>query len=148
MARYAILDASGVVLNIAEADASWQPGAGLTTREAAAETQIGGRWTGAAWEVAPVAPRPVPASVTNFQARAALMQAPSGTQGVSLFAAIDAALRAGKDAAPEGALAWQAWEQANDFFRDGALVNTLGAQFGLTGAQIDALFREAFAIVA
>jgi hypothetical protein len=90
----------------------------------------------------------VPASVTNFQARAALMQMPSGTPGVSLFAVIDGALRAGREGGAEGAIAWQAWEQANDFYRDGALINTMAGQFGLGGAQIDALFRSAAAIAA
>ena len=86
---------------------------------------------------------PVPAKVTNFQARAVLMQTPSPTPGVSLFQFVDDALRAGKSASPEAALAWQAWEQANDFYRNGALVNNLGMQFGLTASQIDAMFRAA-----
>lgn len=55
--RYAILDAQGVVLNIVVADASWQPGDGLTKREATPGCEIGGRWTGSGWE--PAAP-PLP----------------------------------------------------------------------------------------
>lgn len=88
----------------------------------------------------------VPASVTNFQARAALLQVPAG-EGSTLFQVIDDALRAAKDT-PDGRIPWQAWEQANDFFRAGALVNTLGAQFGLDSAQIDDLFRAAVLIEA
>lgn len=99
-------------------------------------------------DVMPVLGRaPVPDRVTNFQARAVLMQTPTATPGVSLFRAIDDTLRAGKDTA-DGAIGWQAWEQANDFYRDGGLINTLGAQFGLTSGQIDALFRRAAAVVA
>jgi hypothetical protein len=62
---------------------------------------------------------------------------------VSLFEEIDDALLAGKNASLDGAVAWQAWEQANEFYRSGALVNSLGSQFGLTSAQIDALFKAA-----
>lgn len=111
----------------------------------------------AAWEADSIEPpegmpvlgrSPVPATVTNFQARAVLMQMASGAPGVSMFRVIDDALRAGRDASAEGAIAWQAWEQANDFYRDGALVNSMAGQFGLTGPQIDTLFRQAAAIVA
>lgn len=91
---------------------------------------------------------PVPPTVTNFQARVVLMQTPSGTPGVSMFAQIDAALRAGRDATSEGAQAWQAWEQANDFYRNGGLINGLGQQFGLTSGQIDTLFRRASTVAA
>lgn len=88
----------------------------------------------------------VPDRVTNFQARVVLMQTPSGEPGISLFDVIDSTLRADKATSTAGALAWQAWEQANDFYRNGALVNTLAGQFGLTQPQIDGLFRAASGI--
>lgn len=91
----------------------------------------------------PVAAAPVPLEVTNFQARAVLMQLPPVGDGPTLFHDIDAALRANKDADAAGALAWQAWEQANTFTRAGVLVNTMATQFGLSPAQLDGLFRAA-----
>jgi hypothetical protein len=92
-------------------------------------------------------PAPVPASVTNFQARAALMQMP-GPGGTSLFEAINAALLAGRDASPEGKFRWQAWEQANDFTRNGPTVNALAESFGVSQAELDTLFRAAAAVEA
>lgn len=89
-----------------------------------------------AWHAAQPPPRmPVPQEVTNFQARAALMQA-------GLFQAVDDALRAA------GGAAWQAWEYANVFTRGGTLVNGMAAQLGLTDAQLDDLFRAAALIEA
>ena len=84
----------------------------------------------------PPAAQPVPPSITNFQARAVLMQMPSptGQAGRTLFQDVDDALRA------EGGVAWQAWEYANDVTRDGPLVNSLGARLGMTPAQLDQLF--------
>lgn len=96
----------------------------------------------------PEPPPTVPRTVTNFQARAAMMQVPGSTPGTSLFSEVDAAIRAGKDSGPEGAIAFQAWEFANDFYRDGALINALGAGFGQSQADIDALFIAASTIEA
>ena len=86
------------------------------------------------WE--PPATAPIPVSITNFQARAVLfhMPSPSGTADRTLFQDIDDALRA------QGGVAWQAWVFANDVTRDGPLVNAMGANFGLTSDQLDALF--------
>ncbi|MBS7792161.1 hypothetical protein KTR66_19335 [Roseococcus sp. SDR] len=58
MGRYALLDADGRVANIVVAEADWPAPIGFTKREAEAETQIGGRWTGAAWEPAAVVVAP------------------------------------------------------------------------------------------
>ncbi len=77
-----------------------------------------------------------------------MMQVPGSTPGTSLFSEVDAAIRAGKDSGPEGAIAFQAWEFANDFYRDGALINALGAGFGQSQAEIDALFIAASTIEA
>lgn len=76
---------------------------------------------------------PVPTSVTNAQARAALLDA-------GLFDAVDAALK------EQGGVALQFWEYANTVNRNGQLVTGLGASLGLTEAQIDDLFRTAAAI--
>ena len=78
----------------------------------------------------------MPRVVTNFQARAALMQA-------DLFETVNAAVMGGTDA-----LAKQAWEYANEITRDGVLVNSLGTGLGLTSQQLDDLFRTAAAIEA
>ena len=80
-------------------------------------------------------PPAVPAAVTNFQARAVLMQ-------MGLFDAVNAALQA------QGGMSWQAWEQANEFTRNGALLNQMAEQFGLTPAALDALFIAAAQIEA
>jgi len=85
----------------------------------------------------PPAPPPVvvvPASVTNFQARAALIAA-------GLYDQVDAAVHASGDA-----LAIQAWEYANSVYRQSSLINQLGTAIGLSGAQIDALFIAAAAV--
>lgn len=92
-------------------------------------------------------PPPVPASITNYQARAVLDTLPGSAPGRSLFDDIDEAMRAGKDT-PEGKMSWQAWEQANEFTRDGTLVNQLAPTFGLTSEALDELFRQAATISA
>lgn len=89
----------------------------------------------------PATVRVVPREVTNFQARAVMMGQP-GPGGVSLFAAVDAAVRA------EGGFAWQAWEYANTITREGALVTTMATQFGLSDDQLDELFIAAATVEA
>lgn len=79
---------------------------------------------------------PVPDMVTNYQARVALINA-------GLFTAVNTALLA-LDPAND---ARQAWEYANNFFRNSAFIATLGPTFGLTEDQIDALFVAANAVV-
>ena len=89
----------------------------------------------------PPAPEPnasaVPQVVSAFQAKAALMQA-------GLYDAINAALTS-PEAPP---LARLAWETARDFERGSPTVAGIGAQFGLTDAQLDALFTSAAQIKA
>ena len=80
---------------------------------------------------------PVPAAVTNFQARAALLAA-------GLFAQVDAAMKA----QPPDSAAYQAWEYANEITRNGTLVNSVAETLGLTAAQLDDLFRQAATIEA
>jgi hypothetical protein len=92
-------------------------------------------------------PPPVPDRVTNFQARAVMIATPAPGGG-TLYDAVDAAIQAGKNASAAGRLAWSAWEYANEVTRAGDLVAQLGAQLGLTEAQIDALFVAAAQIEA
>jgi hypothetical protein len=81
-------------------------------------------------------PAPVPTSVTNFQARAALI-------GAALFDQVDAAVRTSGDP-----IAVQAWDYANTITRHGTLVNAIGTGLGLTSEQLDDLFRQAATIEA
>lgn len=94
---------------------------------------------------APASDAAVPAEVTNFQARAVLLQTPGldpQQPDRTLFHDVDDALRA------QGGVAWQAWEYANTITRQGALVQAMAQQFGLTRAQLDALFVAGAAIEA
>jgi hypothetical protein len=90
---------------------------------------------------APLPPDPepvvVPQTVSMAQARLALIAA-------SLFSTIDAGLKALPE--PQRTTALTAWEYAPNVSRNGTLVNTLAGQFGLTEAQLDALFTAAAAI--
>lgn len=88
------------------------------------------------WTVVPSDP-PVPHRVTNFQARAALLEA-------GLFSTVNDALLTLPVDSPER----QAWEYANELTRSGTLVNGMAAQLGLTSGQLDALFRRAAQIEA
>jgi hypothetical protein len=83
------------------------------------------------------APVRVPQTVSMAQARLALI-------GAGLFSTIDAGLKALPE--PQRTTALTAWEYAPTVSRNGALVTTLAGQFGLTEAQLDALFVAAAAI--
>lgn len=128
---YAVLDAEGIVLSIPAAEAAWEPGTGLTKREATAETQIGGRWTGSAW-VARVVVVPVPQTITPLQARRALRAA-------GLLAAVNAFIAGQSEEIQE------AWEYCVEMRRDDPLISGAQAALGLTDAQMDDLFRAAVA---
>jgi hypothetical protein len=96
-------------------------------------------WVEAGNEPLPPDPIPVvvPQTVSMAQARLALI-------GAGLFSAIDAGLKALPE--PQRTTALTAWEYAPTVSRNGALVTTLAGQFGLTEAQLDALFTAAAAI--
>lgn len=81
-------------------------------------------------------PEPVPASVTRFQARAALLQA-------GLLDAATAAVEASGDAFTK-----LAWAEASEWRRESALVVGMATAIGLTSDQIDDLFRAAAQITA
>jgi hypothetical protein len=84
--------------------------------------------------------RAVPHEVSNFQARALLMNMPGSAAGRSLFQDVDDTLRA------LGGVEWQAWEYTTIFPRNSQLIATLAAQLGLTDAQLDQMFIAAAAI--
>ena len=117
-------------------DAKWLEGvAGYTVAASLGLAAVG--------EVTPDTPF-VPATVTNFQARAVLMKMASltGDPKRSMFDDINDTLLA------SGGLAWAAWEYANDVERNGVLVASLGDRLGLSGAAMDQLFIEAGKITA
>ena len=84
--------------------------------------------------------RAIPREVTNFQARALLLNMPGSAAGRSLFQDVDDTLRA------MGGVEWQAWEYTTIFPRDSQLIATLGTQMGLTDAQLDQMFIAASAL--
>ena len=87
-------------------------------------------------QAADAARKQVPASVTNFQARAVLKR-----QG--LFDHADTLIRAGKDGSLDEQIAYQAWEFGNEFQRWSPTVARLAVVFGLSDEQVDDLFIEA-----
>ena len=85
----------------------------------------------------PPAPPPVPQEVTNFQARALLMNMPGSAEGRTLFQDVDDALRV------LGGVPLQAWEYGTVFPRQSELISTMAAQFNLTDEQLDQMFIAA-----
>ncbi len=96
---------------------------------------VGATSASASYTVGPAPLAPVPAEVTNFQARSVLR-----AQG--LLDDVNTAVAA------IGGEAQDAWEYANVFTRTGALVNAIGTGLGLTEAELDDLFRAAAAVSA
>ena len=90
-------------------------------------------WIEAPASVAPLVPR----EITNFQARALLMQMPGSAAGRTLFQDVDDTL------AQLGGVSWQAWEYTTILPRRSELIATMAAQFNLTEAQIDGMFIAA-----
>lgn len=82
----------------------------------------------------------VPDVVSNFQARAVLLQIPGATPGSTLLDDVNAWVTA------QGGLAYQAWEYGIEVRRDSALIAAAGVQFGLSEAQLDQLFITAATI--
>lgn len=87
-------------------------------------------WTYDGDAAAGLAPIDVPASVTRFQARAALIEA-------GLLDQIEAAVAAADP------LTREAWASSTAFERSSPTIAALAAALGLTGADLDALFRRA-----
>jgi len=130
--NYAILNADSRVINIAVADETWQPGEGLTKREATTGCVIGALWTGSGWEP-PVVVVPVPETITPLQARRALRAA-------DLLDAVNAWIATQPDDAQE------AWEYCVEVRRDDALIAGAQEGLGLTSEQVDDLFRQGAAL--
>lgn len=82
-------------------------------------------------DVPPSPPAPITA-VTNYQARAALIQA-------GLF---DAVANGVAQLGPSS-LEFQAWEYANTFVRDSQFIISMASTLGLSEGQVDALFKAA-----
>jgi hypothetical protein len=74
-----------------------------------------------------------PLQVTLFQARTQLRRA-------GLFDAVDAYIEHHKSTDPES---WEAWNYANNCYRNSELVVHLGTLLGLTSAEMDQLFVAA-----
>lgn len=74
----------------------------------------------------------VPAQVTAYQARAALIQA-------GLFDKVDAFIQT----LPKNTTEYQAWEYANYFYRDSPFISSVATTLGLTSDQVDQLFIAA-----
>lgn len=99
-------------------------------------------WTGSAWVLLPyVAPppapptTPVPQAVTMRQARLALL-------GAGLLDDVEAAIDAIADPAAKAA-ARITWDHSQEVQRNNGLVSQLAPALGLTGDQLDDLFRTA-----
>ena len=91
------------------------------------------------WAGIPTAPPDVPPSppapitvVTNYQARAALIQA-------GLFDAVAGMIQ---QLGPSS-LEFQAWEYANTFMRDSQFITSMASALGLSEDQVGALFKTA-----
>lgn len=82
----------------------------------------------------------IPQEVTNFQARALLMNMPGSAPGRSLFQDVNDTLQA------MGGVEWQAWEYTTIFPRQSALIAAIATQLSLTEAQLDEMFIAAAAI--
>lgn len=92
----------------------------------------------------PAPPAPVPQIVSRFQARAAMLMAPSTSDEFpNLLAQIDAAV-----AASDNAFVRLAWSEAVEWRRDSPTVNALAGALGVTSDQLDDLFRAAAGIIA
>ena len=88
-------------------------------------------------EFSDVPTSPVPVSVSRFKARAALFQA-------GLFETVNVMMN--DPATPM--IHRLAWQDAQEFRRDSALVNALAGTLGLSSEQLDDLFRLAETIEA
>lgn len=136
--RYALIR-SGVVENVIELDAGEtdflaRMDAGLTAIVVSSDTPVGPGWTyDGILFLAPDLDTPVPSSVTNVQARLAMLNA-------GLLDDATAALTAmGEEAMIE-------WDHSVVIHRDSPLVADAAAALGLTDAQVDALFVAASAL--
>lgn len=82
----------------------------------------------------------VPQAVALWQGRAALKR-----RSPALFDQIDAFVESHKASSPE---LWEAFNMGNTMSRTGLFVTTLAPQFGLSSADLDALFVDANSLTA
>ena len=87
----------------------------------------------------PPAPPSVPATVTNYQARAVLVER-------GLFDKVDTALRSADMTVTANRIALQAWDYANGFSRNSAIVTAMAGVLGLSSDDVDGLFIAAEAV--
>lgn len=121
MARYAVVDGSGNVVNIVEWDgvSAWAPPSGFTVRAATDADHI---------EAPPIDISET--IVTPRQARLALLNA-------GKLDAVNAAVVAA------GAETQVWWDYSTEIHRDHPLIAALGAQLGMSSADLDQLFAVA-----
>lgn len=133
--RYAII-IDGTVVNVIEAEAAFAGYYAALAGGTAVATDVGCPGDAFADDTfTPPAPAVVvPAEVTMRQARLALL-------GAGLLDDIETAINAMSE--PAKSAARIEWDYSNTLRRDHPLVATLGAGLGLTGEQLDALFRAA-----
>lgn len=126
MSPICILNSLGQIVTKVRPDVppGWQPPEGHT---AVPEDQLppGTQWV-------PQPPQPVPTEVPLWAFRAALAMAGLKTSAEALIAALPE---------PNKTVATQQYEYGNFIERQHPLINGLGAQLGLTSAQIDEIFR-------
>lgn len=131
----AALVRDGNVENIIIVGEGYDPGEGYQIVPISDEpVEIGATWDGNAFTAPPPPPAPVPESVTARQARLALL-------GAGKLDMIEAALAAIPGS--EGRAAQIEWEYALEIRRDSPLIGALAPLLGLTGEQVDDLFRAA-----
>ena len=133
--RYAII-VSGTVTNVIEAEAGFATAYATQVGGTAVATTAAG--LGDAYADGTFTPHavvlPVPAEVTMRQARLALL-------GAGLLDGVETAINAMTE--PAKTKARVEWDYSNTLRRDHPLVATLGTGLGLTGEQLDGLFRAA-----
>lgn len=125
--RYAIIS-GGIVANIIESDADFAAAIGAIP---AGDAGIGYAFDGEVFT--PAAVVPVPESVSQAQARLAMLNA----------GLLDAATAAVTAAGPAAVIEWE-WRQT--IRRDSPLVAGAALSLGLTDGQVDALFIAAAAL--
>lgn len=136
--RYAIIH-DGTVINIIEAEASFAAQIGAVPAETSGtHAAIGGTWDGTAFGQAEPAGNPAPASVSRAQGKAALIHAGIWSAVLDYVADI---------ADPtEQALAEVALHDTIDWRRASPFLNSAAAALGLSGDDLDDLFRTASTI--
>lgn len=139
--RIAIIH-NGVVENLIEADADYDPGKGVL---AVATDTAGPGWSydGKNFQAPAPTPPPVPTSVTAFQVREVL-RLTLMPDGMTVLAAVEAFVEERRLSNPTLASAW-AW--IDPWERDGTYVKAFAGKFGFDDAALDDLFRRASEIV-